>query len=124
MRSSHLSSSIPSATSKHAHHCTHHPAPPTPPTWQNMWQGGRAMSLRAAGFQADRTRRRSFGSVLILWISSASCRGSRAGRGRRKPHQQAMARNVMPRQQDRPTGQGMARNSSSGHHTTIHNAEQ
>ncbi len=43
-------------------------------TWQNMWQGGSAMSLSAAGFQAVSTSRRSFGLVLILWMSSASCR--------------------------------------------------
>lgn len=42
-------------------------------TWQNMWQGGKAMSLSAAGFQAVSTSRRSFGLVLILWMSSASC---------------------------------------------------
>lgn len=51
------------------------------PTWQNMWQGGSAMSVSAAGFQAESTRRRSFGFVFILWISSASCKQRRQGLG-------------------------------------------
>ena len=35
-------------------------------TWHIMWQGGRAMSGMAAGFQADRMMRLSLGLVRSL----------------------------------------------------------
>ena len=37
----------------------------SPRTWQNMWQGGSAMSGSAAGFHALSTRRRSLGQARI-----------------------------------------------------------
>ena len=37
--------------------------------WQNIWQGGRAILPRSAGFQADRMMRRSLGLFLILWMT-------------------------------------------------------
>lgn len=41
-------------------------------TCANMWQGGRAINLRSAGFHAERMIRRSSGLCFILLITSKS----------------------------------------------------
>ena len=41
-------------------------------TWQNIWQGGRAISGSAAGFHALSTRRLSLGLRLIVSMSCTS----------------------------------------------------
>ena len=41
-------------------------------TWQNVWQGGRAICFRSDGFQADKTMRRSFGFSRSFRMTSAS----------------------------------------------------
>ncbi len=47
-------------------------------TWQNMWQGGRAISGSAAGFHAVKTMRRSSGLFLILSMTCVQQCGHQA----------------------------------------------